>query len=53
MPDDVAAELVALDGPVLLIDDIADSRWTITVAARALRRAGAANVLPFVLALDG
>ena len=53
VPDDVAAELVALDGPVLLIDDIADSRWTITVAARALRRAGAADVLPFVLALDG
>jgi ATP-dependent DNA helicase RecQ len=52
VPDDVAAELVALDGPVLLVDDIADSRWTITVAARALRRAGAANVLPFVLALD-
>ena len=53
VPDDVAGELVALDGPVLLVDDVADSRWTITVAARALRRAGAANVLPFVLALDG
>ena len=53
VPDDLAAELGALDGPVLLVDDIADSRWTITVAARALRRAGAANVLPFVLALDG
>jgi ATP-dependent DNA helicase RecQ len=53
VPDDVAAQFVALDGPVLLVDDTADSRWTITVAARALRRAGAANVLPFVLALDG
>ena len=40
-------------GPVLLVDDQADSRWTLTVAARALRRAGAAAVLPFVLALRG
>ena len=34
---------------VLLIDDQADSRWTLTVAARALRQAGATEVLPFVL----
>jgi ATP-dependent DNA helicase RecQ len=39
------------DGPILLIDDLADSRWTLTVAARALRLAGAAAVLPFTLAL--
>jgi ATP-dependent DNA helicase RecQ len=39
------------DAPVLLVDDLADSRWTITVAGRELRRAGAASVLPFVLAL--
>ncbi|EMY33370.1 ATP-dependent DNA helicase RecQ [Arthrobacter crystallopoietes BAB-32] len=38
-------------GPVLLIDDLADSRWTLTSAGRALRRAGAQAVLPFVLAL--
>jgi ATP-dependent DNA helicase RecQ len=37
--------------PVLLVDDLADSRWTITVAGRELRRAGAASVLPFTLAL--
>src|SRR5829696_8163535 len=37
--------------PVLLVDDLADSRWTMTVAGRELRRAGAAAVLPFVLAL--
>jgi ATP-dependent DNA helicase RecQ len=37
--------------PVLLIDDLADSRWTLTVAGRALRRAGAGAVLPFTLAL--
>jgi ATP-dependent DNA helicase RecQ len=36
---------------VLLVDDLSDSRWTITVAGRELRRAGAASVLPFVLAL--
>ena len=39
------------DAPVLLVDDLADSRWTITVAGRELRRAGATAVLPFVLAL--
>jgi ATP-dependent DNA helicase RecQ len=39
------------DAPVLLVDDLADSRWTMTVAGRELRRAGAAAVLPFALAL--
>jgi len=39
--------------PVLLVDDLVDSRWTITVAGRALRRAGASAVLPFVLAVRG
>jgi ATP-dependent DNA helicase RecQ len=39
------------DVPVLLVDDLADSRWTMTVAGRELRRAGAASVLPFALAL--
>ena len=38
-------------GPVLLVDDLVDSRWTVTVAARELRRAGASAVLPFALAL--
>lgn len=37
--------------PVLLVDDLVDSRWTITVAGRALRIAGASAVLPFVLGL--
>ena len=49
---DVADQLRSLDGPVLLVDDVADTRWTLTVAARALRHAGAAAVLPFALALD-
>jgi ATP-dependent DNA helicase RecQ len=41
-----------LTGPVLLVDDLASSRWTLTVAAQVLRRAGAPGVLPFVLALE-
>jgi ATP-dependent DNA helicase RecQ len=35
--------------PVLLIDDTADSRWTITVATHALLESGTGPVLPFVL----
>jgi ATP-dependent DNA helicase RecQ len=38
---------------VMLIDDLADSRWTLTVAGRALRQAGAGAVLPLVLAQAG
>jgi ATP-dependent DNA helicase RecQ len=38
------------NAPVLLVDDLVDSRWTITVAGRALRLAGASDVLPFALA---
>ena len=37
-------------GPVLLVDDIVDSRWTFTVIATLLRRAGAGPVHPFALA---
>ncbi|UIP59689.1 RecQ family ATP-dependent DNA helicase [Agromyces marinus] len=48
-----AAGLDVPAGGVLLVDDQADSRWTLTVAARELRRAGASDVLPFVLALRG
>jgi ATP-dependent DNA helicase RecQ len=40
-------------GPVLLVDDVIDSGWTVTVAARILRRAGAGAVLPFALAAVG
>jgi ATP-dependent DNA helicase RecQ len=43
--------LSSVAGPVLLVDDLADSRWTMTVAGRELRLAGAAAVLPFALAL--
>lgn len=37
--------------PVLLVDDLVDSRWTITVAGQELLRAGAGAVLPFAAAL--
>ncbi|HIW29828.1 MAG TPA: DEAD/DEAH box helicase [Candidatus Luteococcus avicola] len=46
------AQLAQVAGPVLLVDDLVDSRWTMTVAAVALRRAGAEAVLPFALALQ-
>jgi ATP-dependent DNA helicase RecQ len=52
VPDELRKRLLDLDGaPVLLCDDVADTRWTLTVAGRALRQAGAGDVLPFVLAL--
>ena len=47
----LAEALEATNGPVLLVDDLADSRWTLTVAARALRQAGATGVLPFTVAV--
>jgi ATP-dependent DNA helicase RecQ len=38
---------------VMLIDDLVDSRWTLTVSGRALRLAGAGAVLPLVLGQAG
>jgi ATP-dependent DNA helicase RecQ len=37
-------------GPVLLVDDLVDSRWTFTEIARRLRLAGAEQVYPLALA---
>ena len=37
-------------GPVLLVDDIHDSRWTLTVVGAALLQAGSGPVHPFTLA---
>jgi ATP-dependent DNA helicase RecQ len=53
VPEAVAARLPGLTGPVLLVDDLVDSRWTLTVAGRELRLAGAGAVLPFALAAAG
>jgi ATP-dependent DNA helicase RecQ len=36
--------------PVLLLDDVVDSRWTLNVIAALLRRAGAQAVWPIALA---
>ena len=36
--------------PVLLVDDMVDSRWTFTIVGSLLRQAGAGPVLPFALA---
>lgn len=43
-------DLPAGVGPVLLVDDVTDTGWTLTMAARVLRAAGAPEVLPFALA---
>ncbi|MDQ2653079.1 MAG: RecQ family ATP-dependent DNA helicase [Chloroflexota bacterium] len=37
-------------GPVLLVDDMVDSSWTLTVCAAALRKRGSGRVFPFALA---
>ena len=37
-------------GPVLLVDDVVDSTWTLTVAAALLRQANSGPVYPFALA---
>ena len=39
--------------PVLLVDDMVDSRWTFTVAAELLRERGCPAVIPFALANTG
>ena len=42
-----------MPGPVLLVDDMVDSRWTFTVAAQLLRAAGCRSVFPYALADTG
>jgi len=51
VPESVRASVAGLAGPVLLVDDRIDTGWTMTVAAKLLREAGAPAVLPFVLAV--
>ncbi|OKK04874.1 recombinase RecQ [Streptomyces sp. CB03234] len=53
VPPALAEELASAGGPVLLVDDLSDSGWTLAVAARLLRRAGAEGVFPLVLAVQG
>ena len=44
------AVIGAAGGPVLLVDDVTDTGWTLTMAARVVRHAGAPAVLPFAVA---
>ena len=41
VPPELAVALAEADGPVLLVDDVTETGWTLAVAARLLRRAGA------------
>jgi ATP-dependent DNA helicase RecQ len=51
VPEPLGQAVADAGGPVLLIDDRIESGWTMTVAARLLRQAGAPAVLPLVLAV--
>jgi ATP-dependent DNA helicase RecQ len=51
VPGDVRDAVGGLDGPVLVVDDRIETGWTMTVAARLLREAGARAALPLALAL--
>jgi ATP-dependent DNA helicase RecQ len=51
VPDALRGEVAGLGGPVLLVDDRVESGWTMTVAAKLVREAGAPAVLPFALAV--
>jgi ATP-dependent DNA helicase RecQ len=50
VPDDLRAALPRSPGPILLVDDRVETGWTMTVAAKLLREAGAPAVLPLALA---
>jgi ATP-dependent DNA helicase RecQ len=51
MPGTLSAAVARSGGPVLLIDDRIETGWTMTVAAKLVREAGAPAVLPLVLAV--
>lgn len=53
VPPELAQALASAAGPVLLVDDYADTGWTLAVAARLLRRSGAQGVFALVLAVQG
>jgi ATP-dependent DNA helicase RecQ len=52
IPPALADTLRDAGGPVLLVDDATETGWTLAMAARVLRRAGAQGVLPLVLAVQ-
>lgn len=47
---DVEAAGFDIAGPVLLVDDVFDSGWTMTIATALLRQAGSGPVYPYALA---
>jgi ATP-dependent DNA helicase RecQ len=51
VPEPLGHALGDLDRPLLLIDDRIETGWTMTVAAKLAREAGAPAVLPLVLAV--
>jgi ATP-dependent DNA helicase RecQ len=53
VPPALVSALVGTPGPVLLVDDYTETGWTLAVATRLLRRAGAQAVMPLVLAVQG
>ncbi|WP_217237377.1 RecQ family ATP-dependent DNA helicase [Streptomyces sp. AC555_RSS877] len=53
VPPPLREALDAAHGPVLLVDDVTETGWTLAVAARLLLRSGAQGVLPLVLAVRG
>ncbi len=53
VPPGVTERVAAAGGPVLLVDDLSDTGWTLAVAARLLLRSGAEGVFPLVLAVQG
>ena len=52
LPEPLAESVAQLTGPVMLVDDRIETGWTMTVAAKLLREAGAPAVLPFALAVS-
>ena len=50
LADSWGVPVLDVAGPVLLVDDLTDTGWTLTMAARVLRAAGAPAVLPFAIA---
>lgn len=47
---EIQAADVDITGPVLLVDDVFDSGWTMTIATALLRQAGSGPVYPYALA---
>ncbi|MEF9981623.1 MAG: RecQ family ATP-dependent DNA helicase [Glutamicibacter sp.] len=53
LPTQLEQLIADAPGPVLLVDDLVDSRWSMAMAGRALRIAGAPGVMPFTLGVAG